>query len=58
MSGWDNRLVGQVGEFLVCAELGRRGLAATPFRRPVPGLARLGADSNGGPTRRPLSGGS
>ncbi len=38
MSGWDNRLVGQVGEFLVCAELGRRGLAATPFSGNMPGF--------------------
>ena len=30
-TGRSNKLVGQVGEFLVCAELGRRGMIATPF---------------------------
>jgi DNA modification methylase len=30
-SGLSNKLIGQVGEFLVCAELGRRGFVATPF---------------------------
>ena len=34
--GRSNRLVGQVGEFLVCAELGRRGMIATPFAGNVP----------------------
>jgi len=36
-SGRSNKLIGQVGEFLVCAELGRRGLIATPFSGNVPG---------------------
>lgn len=36
-TGRSNKLVGQVGEFLVCAELGRRGLIATPFSGNVPG---------------------
>ena len=37
-TGRSNKLVGQVGEFLVCAELGRRGLIATPFSGNVPGF--------------------
>lgn len=36
-SGLSNKLVGQTGEFLVCAELGRRGFIATPFSGNVPG---------------------
>ena len=36
-TGRSNKLVGQVGEFLVCAELGRRGFIATPFAGNVPG---------------------
>jgi len=36
-TGRSNKLIGQVGEFLVCAELGRRGLIATPFAGNVPG---------------------
>lgn len=36
-TGRNNKLVGQVGEFLVCAEIGRRlGLIATPFSGNVP----------------------
>ncbi len=35
-TGLGNKLVGQIGEFLVCAELGRRGLVATPFSGNVP----------------------
>ena len=37
-SGLSTRLTGQVGEFLVCAELGRRGILATPFAGNVPGF--------------------
>lgn len=37
-SGLSNKLIGQVGEFLVCAELGRRELIATPFSGNVPGF--------------------
>lgn len=37
-TGLANKLVGQVGEFLVCAELGRRGYIATPFSGNVPGF--------------------
>ncbi len=35
-TGRSAKLTGQVGEFLVCAELGRRGIIATPFAGNVP----------------------
>lgn len=35
-TGRSTKLTGQVGEFLVCAELGRRGIIATPFAGNVP----------------------
>ncbi len=44
MSGRNNRLAGQIGEYLVCAELGRRGLIATPFAGNVPAFDVLAAD--------------
>ena len=34
--GLSNRLAGQIGEYLVCAELGRRGYVATSFTGNVP----------------------
>ena len=34
--GRNNKLVGQVGEYLVCAELGKRGYIATSFTGNVP----------------------
>ena len=34
--GLNNKLAGQIGEYLVCAELGRRGLIATSFTGNVP----------------------
>ncbi len=37
-------MTGQIGEFLVCAELGRRGLIATPFAGNVPAFDILAAD--------------
>jgi hypothetical protein len=43
-TGRSNKLVGQTGEYLVCAELGRRGLIATPFAGNVPGFDVLAAD--------------
>ena len=43
-TGRNNKLTGQVGEFLVCAELGRRGLIATPFAGNVPAFDILAAD--------------
>lgn len=42
--GLNNKLAGQVGEFLVCAELGRRGLIATSFTGNVPEFDLLVAD--------------
>ena len=44
LKGRNNKLTGQVGEFLVCAELGRRGLIATPFAGNVPAFDVLAAD--------------
>lgn len=35
-TGRSNKLVGQTGEYLACAELGRRGLIATTFTGNVP----------------------
>ena len=43
-TGQNNKLAGQIGEFLVCAELGRRGLIATPFSGNVPTFDVLAAD--------------
>lgn len=43
-TGRSNKLVGQVGEFLVCAELGRRGLIATPFAGNVPAFDIIATD--------------
>jgi hypothetical protein len=47
-TGRSNKLVGQVGEFLVCAELGRRfGLIATPFSGNVPGYDIIATNEGG-----------
>jgi hypothetical protein len=43
-SGRLNKLAGQIGEYLVCAELGRRGLIATPFSGNVPTFDVLATD--------------
>ncbi len=43
-TGRSNKLVGQIGEFLVCAELGRLGLIATPFAGNVPGYDVIATD--------------
>lgn len=44
-SGLSNKLTGQIGEFLVCAELGRQlDLVATPFAGNVPLFDLLVAD--------------
>jgi hypothetical protein len=43
-SGLNNKLAGQIGEYLVCAELGRRGLVATPFSGNVPTFDVLATD--------------
>lgn len=42
--GRSNKLTGQIGEYLVCAELGKRGLIATPFSGNVPAFDILAAD--------------
>lgn len=42
--GRSNKLAGQIGEYLVCAELGRRGLIATPFSGNVPTFDILATD--------------
>ncbi|MFU1519959.1 hypothetical protein ACM25P_15970 [Vreelandella alkaliphila] len=44
--GLSNKLAGQVGEFLVCAELGRRGLIATSFTGSVPEFDLIVADES------------
>ena len=50
-TGRSNKLVGQVGEFLVCAELGRRlGLIATPFSGNVPGYDIIATNERGAST--------
>ncbi len=43
-SGRNNKLTAQIGEYLVCAELARRGLIATPFSGNVPTFDVLATD--------------
>ena len=45
-TGRGNKLTGQVGEFLVCAELGRIGLIATPFSGNVPDFDVIATDED------------
>ena len=45
-TGLNNKLTGQIGEHLVTAELGRRGIVATPFAGNVPDIDIL-AHANG-----------
>jgi hypothetical protein len=45
--GSKNQLAKQVGEYLVCAELARRGFYATPFAGNVPGFDILAANDAG-----------
>ena len=45
-TGLNNKLTGQIGEHLVTAELGRRGIIATPFAGNVPDIDIL-AYANG-----------
>ncbi len=45
-TGLSNKLTGQIGEHLVTAELGRRGIIATPFSGNVPDIDIL-AHANG-----------
>ncbi len=42
--GRNNRLTCQIGEYLVCAELGKLGLIATPFSGNVPAFDIVAAD--------------
>jgi len=44
--GRNNKLAGQIGEFLVCAELGKRGYIATSFAGNVPEFDLIVADDN------------
>jgi hypothetical protein len=43
-SGRSNKLTAQIGEYLVCAELGKRTLIATPFAGNVPTFDVLATD--------------
>jgi len=47
-SGRNTRLTGAIGEFLVSAELCRRGLMATPFSGNVPHYDIIASDERGG----------
>jgi len=44
-TGLANKLTGQIGEYLACAELGRKGLIATSFTGNVPEYDLLVCDS-------------
>ena len=46
IKGLSNKLAGQIGEFLVCAELGKRGLIATSFTGNVPEFDLIVANEN------------
>ena len=46
-TGRNNTLVGQTGEYLVAAELSRRGLIATTFTRNVPHYDIVASDKRG-----------
>ena len=45
-TGLSNKLTGQIGEYLCCAELGRRGLIATTFTGNVPQYDLLVCNEN------------
>lgn len=45
-AGLRNKLAGQIGEYLACAELGRRGLIATSFAGNVPEFDLIVADES------------
>lgn len=45
-TGLSNKLTGQIGEYLCCAELGRRGLIATTFTGNVPEYDLLVCDED------------
>jgi len=44
--GLNNKLAGQIGEYLVCAELGKRGYIATSFTGNVPEFDLIVANNN------------
>jgi hypothetical protein len=44
--GLNNKLAGQIGEYLVCAELGKRGYIATSFAGNVPEFDLIVANDN------------
>lgn len=46
-TGRNNKIVGQTGEYLVAAELGRRGLIATTFTGNVPHYDIVASDEDG-----------
>ena len=46
-SGRSNKIIGQTGEYLVAAELGRRGLIATTFTGNVPHYDIIASDEEG-----------
>jgi hypothetical protein len=46
-TGRSNKLVGQTGEYLVAAELSRRGLIATTFTGNVPHFDIIASDESG-----------
>ena len=46
-TGRSNKLVGQTGEYLVAAELSRRGLIATTFTGNVPDFDIIASDEQG-----------
>lgn len=45
-SGRSNKIVGQTGEYLVAAELGRRGLIPTTFTDNAPHYDIIASDEN------------
>ncbi len=45
-TGRSNKITQQIGEFLVCAELGKQGLIATPFAGNVPEFDIIVADEH------------
>ena len=47
MKGYKNKIVGQTGEYLVAAELSRRGLIATTFTGNVPHYDIIASDEDG-----------
>ena len=46
-TGRSNKLVGQTGEYLIAAELSRRGLIATTFTGNVPHYDIIASDETG-----------